>query len=85
MTNLLMGASLLALAKSIYYFSKLLHRVLESVFRLAMWFRKDQGTRVFELGLNGSGLRLLIFHKMSPRTHHNYLQQNHCTRSVLKS
>ena len=27
----------------------------------------------FELGLNGSGLGLMIFHKMSPRTHHNYL------------
>ena len=32
----------------------------------------------FELGLNGSGLELMIFHKMHPRTHHNYLQQNHC-------
>ena len=31
----------------------------------------------FELGINGSRLRLVIFHKMSPRTHHNYLQQNH--------
>ena len=34
----------------------------------------------FELGLQGSGLgligygqELMIFHKMSPRTHHNYL------------
>ena len=25
------------------------------------------------LALSGSGLRLMIFHKMSPRTHHNYL------------
>ena len=31
------------------------------------------GARVFELGLNGSGLGLIIFHKMSPRTQHNYL------------
>ena len=27
----------------------------------------------FYLGLNVSGLGLNIFHKMSPRTHHNYL------------
>ena len=25
------------------------------------------------VGLNGSGLGLMIFHKMSPRAHHNYL------------
>ena len=35
--------------------------------------QKNQGLFVFELGLNGSGLGLMIFHKMSPRTHHNYL------------
>ena len=34
-----------------------------------MWLHTHPGTRVFELGLNGSGLRLMIFHKMSPRTH----------------
>ena len=27
----------------------------------------------FELGLDGSGLGLIIFHNLSPRTHHNYL------------
>ena len=26
----------------------------------------------FELGLNGPGLGLMIFLKISPRTHHNY-------------
>ena len=31
----------------------------------------------FELGLIGSGLGVMIFHKMSPRTHLNYLQPNH--------
>ena len=35
-----------------------------------MWLHKHPGTSVFELGLNGSRLRLLIFHKISPRTHH---------------
>ena len=35
-----------------------------------MWLHKHPGTRGFELGTNGSGLRLMIFHKMSPRTHH---------------
>ena len=35
--------------------------------------RKNQGLVVFELGLNGSGLGLMSFHKMSPRTHHNNL------------
>ena len=31
----------------------------------------------FELGPNGSGLATMIFYMMSPRTHHNYLLQNH--------
>ena len=53
--------------------SKMYYRVLESVFRLTVWLLKDPGTRVFELGLNGSGLGLMIFHKMSPRTHHRLL------------
>ena len=35
-----------------------------------MWLHKHPGTRGFELGTNGSGLRRMIFHKMSPRTHH---------------
>ena len=35
-----------------------------------MWLHTHPGTSVFELGLTGSGLRLMIFHKMSPRTHH---------------
>ena len=35
--------------------------------------QKNQGLVVFELGLSGSGLGLMIFHKMSPRTHHKYL------------
>ena len=34
---------------------------------------KNQGLVVFELELNGSGVGLMIFHKISPRTHHNYL------------
>ena len=34
-----------------------------------MWLHTHPGTRVFELGLDGSGLRLMIFHKMSLRTH----------------
>ena len=29
----------------------------------------------FELGLIGSALGLMIFHKMSLKTHHNYLYQ----------
>ena len=35
-----------------------------------MWLHTHPGTSVFELGPNGSGLRLVIFHKMIPRTHH---------------
>ena len=34
--------------------------------------QKNQGLVVFELELNGSGVGLVSFHKMSPRTHHNY-------------
>ena len=30
-------------------------------------------TCIFELGLIGCGEGLMIFHKMSPRTHRNYL------------
>ena len=45
----------------------------ESPLRATVWLHEDPGTHVFELGLNGFGLGLMIFHKMSPRTHHNYL------------
>ena len=38
-----------------------------------MWLQKARNSMFFELGLNVSGLGLMIFHKMSPRTHHNYL------------
>ena len=34
---------------------------------------KDPGMLFLEHGLNGSGLGLMIFHKMSLWTHHNYL------------
>ena len=51
-----------------FYFGELSCRVLESVFTLTVWLHKDPGTRVFELALKGSGLRLMIFRKMSPRT-----------------
>ena len=33
----------------------------------------ESDLRLFQLGLDGSGLGVMIFHKMSPRTHHNYL------------
>ena len=39
-------------------------------FRLTVWLHTHPGTSVFELGLNSSRPRLLIFHKISPRTHH---------------
>ena len=48
------------------------YRVLESVFRLTVWLHNDPETHNFELGLNGSGLVLMIFLKMCPRSHHNY-------------
>ena len=49
------------------------YRVLESVFRVTVGFHKDQETEWnSELGLNSSGLVLMIFLKMSLRTHHNY-------------
>ena len=48
-------------------------------FRLTVWLHTHPGTRVFELGLNGSRLRLLIFHKISPRTHHTI-----CNKSLLR-
>ena len=50
------------------------------VSRLTVWLRK--GPSIFNLGLlvyffliwtHSSGLGLMIFHKVSPRTHHNYL------------
>ena len=37
----------------------------------------------FERRLIGSGLGLMIFHKMSPRTHNNYLKQNHCDSYLM--
>ena len=41
-------------------------------------YRKAQAFSIsdllcFELGINVSGLGLMIFHKMTPRTPHNYL------------
>ena len=33
----------------------------------------NEGPSFFNLGLIGSGLGLMTFHKMSPKTHHNYL------------
>ena len=43
------------------------YRVLESIFRFAVWLQKTQGLIFFfELGHNGSVLGLMIFHKMSP-------------------
>ena len=44
-----------------------------------MCLHTHPGTSVFELGLNGSRLRLLIFHKISPRTHHTI-----CNKSLLR-
>ena len=53
------------------YSSKMSYRVLESVFRLTVWLHKERPRDLFfELGLNGSGLGLMIFHKLSPRTDH---------------
>ena len=49
--------------RSIFSYSKLQYRVLEFVFRLTVWLHKEPGTRVFELGFNGSGLGLMIFRR----------------------
>ena len=48
-------------------------------FRLTVWLHTHPGTSVFELGLNSSRPRLLIFHKISPRTHHTI-----CNKSLLR-
>ena len=48
----------------------------ESVFRLTIWLHKGQS--IFSLGLNRSGLGLIIFHKLSLRTHHNH----YCNKSL---
>ena len=48
----------------------------ESVFRLTIWLHKGQS--IFSLGLNRSGLGLIIFHKLSLRTHQNY----YCNKSL---
>ena len=45
----------------------------ESVFRFTVWLQKTQGLTGFELGLDGSGQGIMIFLKMSPRNHDNYL------------
>ena len=45
------------------------------------WLNEDPS--FFNLGLTGPGLGLVTFHKTSPRTHHNYLQQNHCTLNII--
>ena len=37
----------------------------------------------FKMGHIGSGLGLMSFHKMSPRTHHNYLYQNHWLHRLI--
>ena len=59
--------------------SVLQYRVLESLFRLTVLLHKVPSIFNFglvfflKLELTGSRLGLMIFHKMSPRTHHNYL------------
>ena len=68
-----------------FYFSKLQNSVLRSVFWLIVWLHKDPGTRVFELGLNSSELRLVIFHKMSLKSHHNCFWQNHWPCAIVSS
>ena len=63
-----------------FFISVNCNRVLESVFRfkLSAWLHRRKkknsvsDSLFFELGLNSSGLGL-IFCKMSPRTHHDYL------------
>ena len=54
--------------------SKLQYRVIGVCLQINyMWLQKAGDSMFFELGLNGSGLGLMIFHKMNPTTHHNYL------------
>ena len=54
--------------------SKLHYRVIGVCLQINyMWLQKAGDSMFFELGLNVSGLGLMIFHKMSPTTHHNYL------------
>ena len=54
--------------------SKLQYRVIGVCLQINyMWLQKAGDSMFFELGLNVSGLGLMIFHKMSPTTHHNYL------------
>ena len=62
----------------IFNFSERGYRVLESLSRLTVRLhRPKQDSFSFELGLTVYGLGLMSFHKMSPSTHHNYLQHNH--------
>ena len=61
--------------RTTFQFQYTVIKSLESVSRFTVWLHKGPGITpcFFQLGLIGSGMGLMIFHRMSPKTHHNYL------------